>query len=320
MISTRTLPKIAIVGAGRVGSTCAYTLMMQNLAGEITLVNRTVDKAKGEALDIAHGVPLLNTTKITFGGYEGCEAADIVIITIGAAQKPGETRLELIQRNAAIFRETIPQIAQYAPDSILVIVSNPVDVLTYFSIELSGFPANRVIGSGTVLDTARLRYEMQKIEQCDFRDIQAYVLGEHGDSEVITWSIASIGGMLLDPLGPEYFGSEEKVQELKAEATKNVKGAAYEIIRCKGATNYAVSVCVVRIVEAILKDQRSVLTVSSLIDGEFGIGDVCLSLPCVVGRDGVITRILPSINNEEIELLNASANQLKSVIEQVRGA
>jgi len=317
MISTYTLPKIAVVGAGRVGSTCAFTLMMNNLAGEIALANRTVEKAKGEALDIAHGVPLLNTTRIVYGGYECCQGAHVVVITIGAAQKPGETRLELIQRNAAIFRETIPQIARYAPDSILLIVSNPVDVLTYLTIKFSGFPSQRVIGSGTVLDTARLRFEMQKTDPCDFRDINAYVLGEHGDSEVIPWSIVSIGGMLLDPRAVEYFGSEEKVKALKAEAEGNVRNAAYEVIRCKGSTHYAVSVCVARIVEAIIRDQRSVLTVSTLLEGEFGINDVCLSIPSVVGKEGIIMRLNPSLNEKEIDQLRASASAVRKVIDSV---
>ena len=318
MISTYTLPKIAVVGAGRVGSTCAFTLMMHNLAGEIAIANRTVEQAKGEALDIAHGVPLLNTTRITYGGYEACEGAGVVVVTIGAAQKPGETRLELTQRNVTIFREVIPQIAQYAPDSILLIVSNPVDVLTYLTIELSGFPSSRVIGSGTVLDTARLRFEAQKTDPCDFRDIHAYVLGEHGDSEVIPWSIVTIGGLALAPKAAEYFGGEERAKALMAEIDDNVRNAAYEVIRCKGSTHYAVSVCVARIVEAIVKDQRSVLTVSSLLEGEFGIRDVCLSLPCVVGKEGVLGRISPSLDEKESELLRASANQLRNVIDQVR--
>ncbi|MCK4716980.1 MAG: L-lactate dehydrogenase [Candidatus Marinimicrobia bacterium] len=320
MKSTRMLPKIAVVGAGNVGATCAFTLMMHDLAGEIALINRTVDKAKGEALDIAHGVPLLNTTKITYGGFECCEGAHIVIITIGAAQKPGETRLKLIQRNTAIFNEAIPQIVKYAPDSILIIVSNPVDVLTYLAIKLSGFPSSRVIGSGTVLDTARLRVEMQKTDPCDFRDMNAYVIGEHGDSEVIPMSIVSIGGLFLEPLGAEYFGGEEKAKEIIAEIGSNVRNAAYEIIRCKGSTYYAVSVCVTKIVESIIKDNRSVLTVSTLLEGEFGISDVCLSLPCIVGKEGVVTRISPSINEKEIEALRASAKSLRKVIDQISTA
>ncbi|MFQ5864278.1 MAG: L-lactate dehydrogenase [bacterium] len=320
MISTHTLPKVAVVGAGRVGSSCAFTLMMHNLAGEITLVNRTLDRAKGEALDISHAVPLLNTTRITYGDYEACQDADVVVITIGVAQKPGETRLQLTQRNAAIFSEVIPQIAQYAPDSILIIVSNPVDVLTYLSIGLSGFPSSRIIGSGTVLDTARLRFEIQKTDPCDYRDIHAYVVGEHGDSQVIPFSIVSIGGMQLEPLGAQYFGSEERLKEVVAEVKDKVKNAAYEIIRCKGATYYAVSVCVAKIVETIVKDQRSVLTVSTLLQGEFGIHDVCLSLPCTVGKDGVIARLLPSLNEKEIKELRSSAERLQETINQVRSA
>lgn len=319
MRSTRTLPKVAVVGAGRVGASCAFALMIDNLADEIAIANRSADRARGEALDIAHGVPLLNTTRITYGGYECCEGAHVVVITVGAAQKPGESRLELTRRNVEIFREVIPEVSKYAPSSVLVVVSNPVDILTYISIRLSGFPSSRVIGSGTVLDTARLRFEMRNTDPVDFRDMNAFVLGEHGDSEVIPWSTVSIGGMMLDPLGPQYFGSEEKVRQIKADIEQKVKNYAYEIIRCKGSTHYAVSICVCKIVEAILLDQRSVLTVSSLLEGEFGINDVCLSLPCVVGMDGVLGRITPTINEEETEALRKSAGLLREVLDKVTG-
>lgn len=316
MESTRTLPKVAVVGAGRVGSTCAYTLMISNLAGEIAIANRTVDRAKGEALDISHGVPLLNTTSITYGGFECCEGAEVVVVTLGVAQRPGETRLELARRNVDIFREVIPEVADYAPDSVLLIVSNPVDVLTYLSIGISGFPSGRVIGSGTVLDTARLRFEMRGTE-VDFRDINAYVLGEHGDSEIMPLSITSIGGLMLKSGLAEYFESDEDYEETVDDVKTKVRNAAYEIINCKGSTHYAIGVCVARIVEAILLDQRSVLTVSSLLEGEFGIRDVCLSLPCIVGRQGVIDRISPSLNDEEIAELRASAEKLREAIELV---
>lgn len=319
MISTSTLPKVAVVGAGRVGSTCAFTLMIRNLAGEIAIANRTVERAMGEALDIYHGVPLLNTTYITYGGFEACEGAEVVVVTLGAAQKPGETRLELTRRNAEIFREVIPRVAEHAPDSILLIVSNPVDVLTYLAIEYSGFPSSRVIGSGTVLDTARLRFEMRQLDPADtidFRDMNAYVLGEHGDSEVIPLSIASIGGLMLEPVVPELVeGGKEEAEELVDTVKKNVREAAYEIIKYKGSTHYGVAICVARIVEAILFDQRSVLTVSSLIQGEYGIEDVCLSLPCVVGREGIIWRIEPDLNEEEEGALRASAAKLREAIE-----
>jgi L-lactate dehydrogenase len=186
------LPKVAVIGAGRVGSTTAFTLMVRGLAGEIVICNRNVDRAKGEALDIAHGVPLLNTTKISYGDYEACAGADVVVLTLGAAQKPGETRLELVKRNADIFREVVPQIVKAAPDAVLLIVSNPVDVLTYLTTKVAGLPAGRVFGSGTVLDTARARFEIARFEPCDMRDLQVFVLGEHGDSEVIPWSIYQV--------------------------------------------------------------------------------------------------------------------------------
>lgn len=316
MRSTRMLPKVAIVGAGRVGSTCAYTIMLSSLAGEVAIANRTVDRARGEALDISHGVPLLNTTDITYGGYECCADAEVVVVTLGAAQKPGETRLDLTRRNADIFREVIPQVAGYAPDAVLLIVSNPVDVLTYLSIELSGFPSGRVIGSGTVLDTARLRYEMRALE-VDCRDIEAFVLGEHGDSEVLPLGIVTIGGLRLESALPEFFSSEKEMLDSIEEIRERVRTAAYEIIESKGATYYAIGVCVARIVEAILLDQRSVLTVSSLLQGEFGIEDVCLSLPCIVGREGVLERIEPSLSDTEAEELRASAAKLRQAIDQV---
>lgn len=316
MQSTRTLPKVAVVGAGSVGATCAYTLMLSSLAGEVAIANRTVEKARGEALDISHGMPLLNTTDITYGGYEVCEGAAVVVVTLGAAQEPGETRLELTRRNAKIFRDVIPRIAEAAPEAVLLIVSNPVDVLTYLSVGLSGFPAGRVMGSGTVLDTARLRYEMRVLE-VDCRDIEAYVLGEHGDSEVIPASIITVGGRSFASIKEELYQSglatEKDIEEVKA----GVRNAAYEIIRCKGSTYYAIAVCVTRIVEAILLDQRSVLTVSSLLEGEFGIEDVCLSLPCIVGGSGVLERICPSLDEKETEELRASAAELRKAIEML---
>jgi L-lactate dehydrogenase len=314
--STRTLPKVAVVGAGNVGSTCAYTLMLSSLTGEVAIANRTAERARGEALDISHGVPLLNTTTVTHGGYEVCEGAEVVVVTVGAAQEPGETRLELTRRNADIFRDAIPRIATIAPGAVLLIVSNPVDVLTYLSVGLSGFPGSRVIGSGTVLDTARLRYELRVLE-VDCRDIEAFVLGEHGDSEVLPLSIVTIGGLRLESILHELFESEEEAGRNIEDIKNRVRNAAYEIIECKGSTYYAIGVCVTRIVEAILLDQRSVLTVSSLLSGEFGIGDVCLSLPCIVGRGGALERICPSLNEREIEELRGSAAELRKAIELV---
>lgn len=300
--------KAVIVGAGQVGATTAYTLLISGLFSELILIDLNRDKALGEAMDIAHGMPLCPPADVRMGDYPDCEGAEIVIITAGLNQKPGETRRDLTEKNIGVFRSIVPQIVRYAPDCILLVVTNPVDILTRETLRISGFPPERVIGSGTVLDTSRLKYLLGNHTGVDPRNIHAFILGEHGDSEFAAWSVTHIAGMDLT----EYCagcgncaGSLD--QETAARLEEEVRRAAYTIIGLKGATYYAVALAVRRIVEAILRDEHSILTVSSLLTGQYGISDVCLSLPTIVGAKGVVNILPVPLNEREQESLKACA-------------
>jgi L-lactate dehydrogenase len=309
----RTPTKIAIVGVGAVGATAAYALMISGLADEIVLIDVNEHKAEGEAMDLMHGSPFVRPMAIYPGRYGDCTGAQVVAITAGAAQRPGESRLELMKRNAQIFQDMVPQVAQAAPDSILLIVANPVDILTHATVRYSGFPVARVIGSGTVLDTARLRALIGQRLRVDPRSVHAYVVGEHGDSEVVLWSRATVAGMPIE----EFCRTRGTPCEadLREEISTQVRQAAYEIIQRKGATYYAIGLSIRFIIEAILRDQNTVLTVSTLMDGQLGLSDVCLSLPAVVSRHGVETVLVPAMSPEETEGLRRSAQVLKDTAE-----
>lgn len=302
--------KVSIIGAGFVGSATTLAVAQSGLASHIVLVDINSDKAKGEALDIAHGAAFLKSSEITSGDYKDTCDSDVVIITAGANQKNGETRLDLINKNLAIFKKMIPQIVRYSPNSILLVVANPVDILTYFTYKLSGFPANRVIGSGTVLDTSRLRYNIAKIFDLDARNIHGYIIGEHGDSEFPVWSSLSVG-----PLSIKEYCSRENVEieELKETISSKVKNAAYEIISKKGYTNYAIGLAVERILEAILRDEKSILTISTYNP----IDDVYYSVPNIVGRNGQIMKICPEFSEDEKQKLENSKKVLKEIISKV---
>lgn len=303
--------KVSIIGAGFVGSATTLAVAQSGLASHIVLVDINNDKAKGEALDIAHGAAFLKSSEITSGDYKDTYDSDIVIITAGANQKNGETRLDLINKNLAIFKQMIPQIVRYSPNSILLVVANPVDILTYFTYKLSGFPANRVIGSGTVLDTSRLRYNIAKIFDLDARNIHGYIIGEHGDSEFPVWSSLSIGPLSIK----EYCARENvELEELKETVSSNVKNAAYEIINKKGYTNYAIGLAVERIVEAILRDEKSILTISTYNP----IDDVYYSVPNIVGRNGQVMKICPEFSEDEKQKLENSKKVLKEIISKVK--
>ena len=308
--------RVAIVGVGNVGSTFAYALLLSGLAAEIVLIDANHERAEGEAMDLNHAVPFAHPTRLWAGDYADCAGAAVTVIAAGANQRPGETRLDLVQKNAAIFREIVPQVAQHNPDGILLIATNPVDALTYASLKLSGLPASRVIGSGTILDTARFRYLLSRHFDVDARSVHAVIVGEHGDSEVPVWSLANIAGMQL-----EAFCAANGVT-LDADARRQIfeqtRDAAYHIIERKGATYYAVAAGLMRIVEAILRDQSTVLSVSSLIDdGSFGNGDVCLSLPTVVGRRGIERVLRLDLSPPEADALNRSADVLRTTIGQL---
>jgi len=309
--------KVAIIGAGSVGSTFAFSLMKSGFVREIALIDRNRERAEGECMDLNHGASFVNPVKIFSAGYEGCENADIVVITAGAKQKPGQTRIDLVQANIEIFKDIIPKITKYAKDAILLIVSNPMDILTYATLKISGFPPNRVMGSGTVLDTSRFRYLISEHCHVDPRNVHAYIIGEHGDTELPVWSHANIGGMVLSKYCPICNNQCDYRAEL-GKIFDEVKNSAYKIIEKKGATYYAIALALVKIVEAILRDENSVLPVSTLVKDYCGINDICISIPSMVNRKGVGRFLRLELSQEEEKLLKHSANTLKDIIQKIR--
>ena len=310
MINKKT-NKISIIGAGFVGSASAYALMIQSLASEIVIVDINKEKAEGEAMDLAHGASFVKSVNVTSGDYADTANSDIVVITAGVGQKPGETRLDLINKNVGVFNQIIPQIVKYSPNSILLVVSNPVDILTHIAYKISGFPKERVIGSGTVLDTARLKYMLGEHLEIAPQDVNTYIVGEHGDSEIVAWSLTDIAGMPVD----KYCESHEKCDTtMRIEIPEKVKHAAYEIINRKGYTNYAIGLSVARIVEAILRDENSILPLSSLFEGQYGISDVHLAIPTIVNRGGGRRIIEMPLSASEQAKLKESGELLKSHI------
>ena len=299
--------KGVIIGAGQVGMACAYSMMIQNCFDELILQDINADRLQGEVMDLMHGVPFVAPIEIKAGTVADVgRDADLVIITAGASQKPGETRLDLVVRNVAIFKQLIPDIVQYCPNATLLIVSNPVDILTYVTLKLSGFPAARVIGSGTVLDSSRFRTLLAQQMGIDPHSVHAYIIGEHGDSEVPVWSKANIAGMpLYDP------AEHAALQEL----FDRVKNAGYEILKRKGSTSYAIGLAATEIVKAILHGQERVLTVSSLVDGFYGIYDVCLSLPSVVNEKGVTKKVNLILSDLEQQQIIHSAHILRDIFD-----
>lgn len=310
------LKKCAVIGAGFVGSTSAFALMQSGLFSEIVLIDINEKKAAGEVMDLNHGMPFAQPVRITAGGYADVAGAALVIIAAGANQKPGETRMDLAGKNIEIYRGIIAEIVKYNRDCILLVVTNPVDVLTYAALKFSGFPPSRVIGSGTVLDTARLKYLLGEHFGVDSRNVHAYILGEHGDTELAAWSSATVAGM---PLG-QFCEDCRKCadQACLDEIFTDVKNSAYRIIEGKGATYYAVAMAVARIASAIVRNENSVLTVSSYIDGQYGLEDVCIGLPVIVGSEGVIRVPEMALSDGEMTKLRASAEAVKRVTALIR--
>ncbi len=313
----KTRSKVAIIGCGNVGSTFAFSLMISSIAREIVLVDRNERRAKGECMDLNHGASFVQPVNIYSAGYEGCKNADVVVITAGAKQKVGQTRIDLVQANAEIFRDIIPKIAKHADNAILLVVTNPMDILTYITLKISGFPSSRVMGSGTVLDSSRFRYLISEHCNVDPRNVHAYIIGEHGDTELPVWSHANIGGMVLAQYCPICNSSCNHRKELK-NIFEDVKSAAYKIIEAKGATYYAIGLALVRIVQSILRDENSVLPVSTLINDYCGINDVCLSIPSVVNRNGVEKFLKLDLSRKEQEQFKHSAEILKDIIKKIR--
>ena len=307
--------KVAVIGTGFVGSSSAFALMESGLFSEMILLDADQNRAEGEALDISHGLPFARPMKITAGTYDDLVDAAIIVITAGAGQKPGETRLDLVKKNVAIFRTIIGEIAKRNCQGILLIVANPVDILTYVALKLSGFPENRVFGSGTTLDTARLKYLLGERLSVDARSVHAWIIGEHGDSQIAAWSSANVSGVpLSDFCSMRGFTEHDQNTEDIAE---DVKNSAYRIIEKKKATYYGVAVAVRRICEAIIRDEKSVLPVSSIQHGAFGIDGVALSMPAIVGKNGVEKQIPIKLNEKEQIELRKSADALKEVLKSI---
>ena len=307
--------KAAMIGCGFVGSASAFALMQSGLFSELVLIDANHDKAEGEAMDIAHGLPFAGQMKIYAGDYDDIVDAAVIIVTAGAAQKPGETRLDLVNKNVNIFKSIIPEIAKRNYKGMLLIVANPVDILTYTAVKLSGLPENRVIGSGTVLDTARLKYALGEHLEVDSRSVHSFIIGEHGDSEIVAWSSTNVSGIPVNDFCElrGHFNHEEAMHRI----ADDVKNSAYDIIEKKGATYYGIAMSVKRICECIMRDEKSILPISSMMHGEYGISDICLSMPTVVGREGVETRVPIQLNEQEESALSASAEQLSKVAAQL---
>ena len=307
--------KVAIIGCGFVGAACAFALMQSGMFSEMVLIDVDKSRAEGEAMDISHGVPFAKPAKIYAGDYDDIRDASIIVITAGANQKPDETRLDLVHKNVKIFQSIIPQIREREYGGILLVVSNPVDILTYVAAKLSGFTENRVIGSGTVLDTARLKRAVAEHLTVDSRSVHAFIIGEHGDSEIAAWSGANISGIPLSDFCE--LRGHYKHAENTTRIAENVKNSAYEIIEKKQATYYGIAMSVKRICEVILRDEKSILPVSSMMYGEYGISDVALSMPAIVGKNGVETKVPIPLSDEELNHLQQSASMLRDVLDEV---
>lgn len=307
--------KVVVIGAGKVGATVAYTIMMNNLASEIVLVDVDRDKARGEAMDISHGIAFFKQLTIRDGDYSDCADADVIVLTAGIPRKLGQTRLDLARTNVAVTREIVSNVMKHADNPLFLVISNPVDVLTYVVQKESGLPASRVIGSGTTLDTGRFRYLLSQHCKVDVRNVHAYIIGEHGDNSVPVWSRASIVSKPFDEYCEDCPRRCLKIyREHIYEQTRN---AGTELIKFKGATFYGVELAVTRIIGAIMGDENSVFTVSSVLNGNYGISDVALSLPCIINRHGIDRYLDIRISDEELLQLQVSAEKLKAAIRDV---
>ena len=314
-MSTARPARVVIVGAGHVGATLAYSLVVDGLAPEIVLIDQDHRRAEGEAMDLNHAVPFSTPCRIWAGTYDDCAGAGVVVLTAGAGQQPGESRLDLAGRNAAIFADLVPRITAVNREAILLVATNPVDVLTYATWKLSGLPSQRVIGSGTILETARIRTLHSQHYGVDARSVHAYRIGEHGDSEVLAWSLANIAGMRLPDFRAAHdLGPDEAAMDAIVDHTRR---AAYQIIERKGATYYAVAAGLLRILEAIFRDQATVLSVSSLVPDAYGVGEICLSLPTVVTRNGIERVLHLPLTVEETAAFRRSGEVVRQTIESL---
>ena len=311
--------KITILGTGNVGATIAYTLAIDGMASEILLIDINEKKAQGEAMDILQGTPFCAPVNIHAGGYEEAAHSDVVIVTVGLARKPGQSRIDLAQVNVDIIKSVMPQITQFAPDAVYIVVSNPVDIITYAILKTTNLAENQVFGSGTMLDSARLRSRLAEHVGLSSKNVHAYVFGEHGDTSLIPWSLTTIAGMEMDKYCTHICSRHNHCgkEELK-DIEEDVRTAGAKVIALKGATFYAIALSVRRICECVLRDTHSDMTISAIIHNQYGINDVCLSLPFVVGAQGIIRPIVPLLTESEEILLRKSADALKDVISQLK--
>lgn len=309
--------KVVIVGAGDVGASFAYSLAHSGLASEIALIDANKELAQGQALDLAHGLPFIAPSNIHAGEPSDYADADLIVITAGAKQRPDESRLNLLARNAGIIRSIMDDIMAQKSEAVVVIVSNPVDILTYVAQEHSGWPRTRILGSGTVLDSARFRFLISQHCGVDSRNVHAYILGEHGDSEIAAWSMTHVAGLPMDEYCTVCGKSENWLKEREA-IVERVRRSAYHIIDYKGSTCYGIGLALVRIAGAILRDEHSVLTVSCRLSGEYGINDICLSVPCLVTRKGINRVLEGQLNDDEVKGLNQSAATLRESLDALK--
>jgi L-lactate dehydrogenase len=306
--------RIALIGTGFVGSSYAFALLNQGITEELVLIDLNKEKAEGDAMDLNHGLPFApSRTKIWFGSYSDCRDADIVVITAGANQKPGETRLDLVEKNTKIFKGIVDEIMANGFDGIFIVATNPVDILTYAVWKFSGLPKERVIGSGTILDTARFRYLLGEYFDVDTRNVHAYIIGEHGDTELPVWSHADIAGTSIS----EWTKNKGYNQAELDEIFLNVRDAAYHIIERKGATFYGIAMGLIRLTKAILRNENSVLTVSTYLNGEYGHDDIFVGVPAVVNRQGIREVVELELNEEEKEKFDHSVSVLKQTMNPI---
>ncbi|OEH92904.1 L-lactate dehydrogenase [Bacillus solimangrovi] len=309
--------RVALIGTGFVGSSYAFALLNQGIVEELVLIDANEEKACGDAMDLNHGLAFApSSMKIWSGTYEDCKDADLVVITAGANQKPGETRLDLVEKNAAIFKTIVTSVMESGFDGIFLVATNPVDIMTYATWKYSGLPKERVIGSGTILDTARLRFLTGQYFEIDTRNVHAYVIGEHGDTELPVWSLAKVGGRSVCELVEE---NEQYKNEDLDDIFVNVRDAAYHIINRKGATYYGIAMGMVRLTKAVLNNENSILTVSAYLEGEYGQNDVYVGVPAVVNRNGLREVIEINLNEKEKEQFKHSAEVLKKTMAPIFG-
>ena len=310
------IQKAAMIGCGFVGTSIAFSLVQKGIFSELVLIDANEKKAEGEAMDLSHGLPFTKPMEIKAGGYEDIADCAMIIITAGANQKPGETRLDLVHKNVEIYKSIIPKIVEKNQEATLLIVSNPVDIMTYVALKLSGYPSHKVIGSGTVLDTARLKYLLSRHLDVDSRSIHAFIIGEHGDSELAVWSAANVSGIPLNHFCElrGYFDHMESMDRIY----QSVRDSAYEIIEKKGATYYGVAMAVCRIAESVIRNEHSIMPISVYLDGLYGLHDICLSIPTVVGQEGAEKVLDIPLDLMEMGKLVYSAEELKKIIGELK--